>query len=564
MTGTLSHRGPDDSGIFHGPRVQLGHTRLAILDPSDAGHQPMTLGPLTITYNGEIYNFRELRRQLPDRFRSNCDTEVLLHLFRRDGRRCVDALRGMFAFAVWDAERGRLFAARDRLGIKPLYYRELPGGLAFASEMKALLELGRPEMDRTTLRDYFTYGYAPSPKTIWAGIRQLPAGHTLTWDDGNTTVSRYWTPSAEVRITDREQAVRRLGDLLSEIVPEHTLSDVPVGVLLSGGIDSTTVTAHLERPRTFTIGSDIRRRDESPKARAVARHFDTEHHEETARAIDLAEAVQTVPRVYDEPFGDSAAWATYLLAKLTRRHVTVALSGEGGDELFCGYPWYTKYFIPPSTWYRRAVAALLPPFSRLGGRSVQRRSSTGLERYAAYLSVFTLRQKRALLSADLLAVEHDDLWHFRRYWREDLDPLKRLQWADLHTYLPDDLLVKVDRASMAHSLEVRPPLLDHRLVEFALSIDTRLLRDVRGDRGKLVVRDLMNGRVPPGLFDQPKRGFNLPIRTWVRRDPALLRDAMERLARAEIIRRLRAPRLSHEQIWSLLVLDSWLRLQELY
>jgi len=522
----------------------------------------MTLGRHTITYNGEVYNFRHLRGELPGPFVSDCDTEVLLHLYRRDGDRCVDALQGMFAFAVWDAEKRRLFAVRDRLGIKPFYYREIPGGLAFASEIKALLELGRPDLDRTALRDYLTYKYSPAPKTMYAGIRQLPPGHKLVWD-GTLRVERYWHPVSEVKVTDADEAVERLGSMLGEIVPEHTLSDVPVGVFLSGGIDSTTVVAHLDRPRTFTLGVDIKRRDESGPARVIAERFDTDHHEEIAESIDLDEAVETVPGVYDEPFGDSSAWSNFLVSRLARKHVTVALSGEGGDELFCGYQWYSKWPLQRSNAWVRAMASTLPPFSATA-RSAQRRAATGLERYAAFLSPFTLRQKHALLGPDLFDPDYDDLWHFREFWREDLEPLKRLQWVDIHTYLPGDLLFKVDRASMAHSLEVRPPLLDHRLVEFALTIDTRLLRDVEGNRGKLVMRRLMEDRVPQGFFDRPKRGFNLPIRNWVSKDPALLERALDRLSKAGLIRRLSNPSFTHEQTWSLLVLDRWLSQGGLY
>ena len=556
MTQRLSHRGPDDQSVWRQPGVQLGHTRLAILDLSPAGNQPMSAGPYTLTYNGEIYNFRALRRRLEGPFHSNCDTEVLLHLFARHGDRCVDQLRGMFAFAVWDAQKKRLFAARDRLGIKPLYYRELPDGLAFASEIKALLELGQPPIDLTALRDYFTYKYIPDPKSIYTGIRQLPPAHTLSWD-GKLKIERYWSPTSSGEVNDFDDAQARLGELLREIVPAHTVSDVPVAVFLSGGIDSTTVVAHLDRPRTFTLGTDIPRRDEAPHARLIAEHFGTLHQEETAAAIDLEEALETIPGVYDEPFGDSGAWATYQVSRLARRHVIVALSGEGGDELFCGYHWYSKWLTDRVTLRHRILAALLPPFYH-GARSSQRRASTGLERYAAFLGPFTPHQRRHLLGPLLQQEGYDDLWHFRRHWREDLDPVKRMQWADLHTYLPGDLLTKVDRASMAHSLEVRPPLLDHKLVEFALGVKAQLLRDVENNRGKLIVRRLMEPRIPDGFFDRPKRGFNLPIKTWVRSRPELLDSALARLTEAGVIRRPSAPRFTNEQTWSLLALDRWL------
>ncbi len=558
MARTLTHRGPDDFGLWQGEGVCLGHTRLAILDLSSAGHQPMTRGHLSIVYNGEIYNFPELRRALPGPFRSDSDTEVLLHLYEREGADMLRSLRGMFAFAIWDARKRELLAARDRIGIKPLFYRELPdGGIGFGSEIKALLEIDRPGMDRTALRDFFSYKYIPHPKTIYDGIRRLPPAHTLTWRAGRLEVRRYWEPAADTRIRDMSQAAERLGELLAEVVPEHTLSDVPVGLFLSGGIDSATLAAHLERPRTFTLAVDSDRFDESEAAGLTASYYGTEHVEETVGAIDLEQALDTIPRLYDEPFGDSAAWSAWLVSRMAARHVKVALTGEGGDELFLGYRYYDKYPTYRSTALRRALSERVPPFSNLG-RSLGRRAATGLERYAVFLPAFTLRQKQALLSPDLLEPDYDDLWHVRRFWREDLEPLKRLQWADIQAHLPGGLLTKVDRASMAHSLEARPPLLDHRLVEFALSLDSRLLRDPDAGRGKLVVRELMEERSPPGLFDRPKKGFGLPVREWVGRRRGLLQGSFDRLCRAGILRSGPIPSLDHDQTWSLLVLDRWM------
>jgi asparagine synthase (glutamine-hydrolysing) len=558
MVEHLRHRGPDDHGIWRSADAQLGHTRLAILDLSAAGHQPMVRDQLVISYNGEVYNFRELRRQLPGPFHSDCDTEVVLAAYAEQGERCLQRLRGMFAFAVWDARRHRLFAARDRLGIKPLFYRQLPGVLAFASEIKALLELGWPPVDATALRDYLSYRYIPAPKTVYTEIRELPPGHTLAWEAGAPLeIARWWEPATAVTITDMDEAVQRLDRLLSTVVPMHTLADVPVGVFLSGGIDSTTTVAFVDRPRTFTLGSEVGHRDEAPVAREVAAYFGAEHHELLAESVDLELALETQLRLFDQPFGDSGSWATFLVSRMAREHVTVALCGEGGDELFCGYQWYRRWAEPPPGAALRRAAGLLPTFSALG-RSLQRRAATGLERYAAFLSPFTVGQKRALIGPRLHEEGYDDLWFYRRHWRDELPPLKRLQWADLHTYLAGDLLARVDRASMAHSLELRPPLLDHELVELALSLHGSLLLDPDTGRGKLVVRRLMEGRVPPGLFDRPKRGFNLPMRRWVARRPRLLRDALDRLADAGIIRRPRALGFTGEQAWTLLTLDRWM------
>ncbi len=556
MVERLHHRGPDDRGTWRGDGAHLGHSRLAILDLSDAGHQPMTHGPLTITYNGEVYNFRQLRRELEGEFRSDGDTEVVLRMYADQGTRCLHRLRGMFAFGVWDSDRNRLFAARDRLGIKPFYYRELEGGLAFASEIKALLELGVPPIDLGALRDYLTYRYIPSPKTVYQGIRELPPGHALVWD-GSLHVERWWSPTCEVTITDMNEATERLDELLTTVIPSHTLADVPVGVFLSGGVDSTTTVAFVDNPRTFTLGSDVGHRDETPVAREVAEYFGADHHVFVAEALDLDRALATQPGLFDQPFGDSGSWATWLVSRLAREHVTVALCGEGGDELFCGYQWYRRWFGSGATGLLREISRVVPTFSNLG-RSLQRRSAKGLDRYAAFLSPFTVEQKQSLVGPKLANEDYDDLWFFRDHWRDDLDPMKRMQWADIHTFLPGDLLARVDRASMAHSLEMRPPLLDHELVEFALSLDASLLIDSDTGTGKLVVRQLMADRVPPGLFDRPKKGFNLPIRRWLRKRPELLDDALDRLAEAGIIRRPRAIGFTGEQAWALLALDRWM------
>jgi asparagine synthase (glutamine-hydrolysing) len=288
----------------------------------------------------------------------------------------------------------------------------------------------------------------------------------------------------------------------------------------------------------------------------VAEYFETVHHEEIAAGVDLERALAAMPGLYDEPYGDSAAWAVWLVSRLARNEVTVALSGEGGDELFCGYQWYSRFFERSSNVLERALTRIVPPLSDFG-RSLHRKTAVGIRRYGSFLEVFTDEQRQILMGPKLADAHEDDHWHFRAHWREDLDPLRRMQWADIHTYLPDGMLTKVDRASMAHSLEVRPPLLDQRLVEFALSLDPALQRDVAGNRGKLAFRRLMADRVPPGHFELPKRGFNLPIRQWLRRHPDLLERALDRLADAGLIRRPRWAHFKGEQAWALLVLDRW-------
>lgn len=557
MTAALHHRGPDDRDVWQDPGVCLGHTRLSIIDLSAAGRQPMAYGDYVIVYNGEIYNCAELRRELPGPFHSASDTEVLLHLYAREGDACVQRLRGMFAFAIWDRRRRRLFAARDRLGIKPLYYRRLGDGLAFSSELKALVALGTPPVDPSALRDYFTYSYVPAPKSIYREIAKLPAAHTLLFEDGRLEVARYWSPGAEIVHRDMGAAGEALDGLLRESFNEQTVADVPVGVFLSGGVDSATTAYYLGRPETFTLGFDATERSEAEAARRVAEHLGTHHHEATARGIDMDEALETIPRIYDEPFGDSAAWSTWLVSQMARRHVTVALSGEGGDELFAGYPRHRKGVAGRSGALVRLLAAWLPPLSR-AGYALQRRAATGLEGYAARLGVFTQQQKRALLHPSLLEPGYDDLWSFRQHWREDLLPLQRLRWLDLHTNLPDGLLTKVDRASMAHSLEVRPPFLDHRVVELAFSLHPDLLLEPGTGRGKRILRELMAPRLPPGHLERPKQGFGMPVRRWLQGRPQVLARALARLADAGILRSPRGGSFHKGQLWTLLVLDRWI------
>jgi asparagine synthase (glutamine-hydrolysing) len=350
MTDRLSHRGPDGAGVWSAPGVVLGHRRLSILDLSHAADEPMVFGEHVLTYNGEIYNHQALRTELPGPWRSTGDTEVLLHLLARYGKSCLARTVGMFAFGSWDGAARRLLLARDRLGIKPLYYQILPDGIAFASELKALRVLGKPQIDASALRDFLFHGYVPAPKTIFRGISKLPAGHTLTWEKGRVSIERYWKPSAATTPRTADDTLQLLDELLRTVVPEHMLSDVPVGVFLSGGIDSALTTYYLDRPHTFTLGFEASDRSELQAARSAAAHFQTVHTDMTAQAADFEQALAAIAAIFDEPFADSAAWSNYLIAQFARRQVTVALSGEGGDEVFCGYPRY---------WSRRSARAFL-------------------------------------------------------------------------------------------------------------------------------------------------------------------------------------------------------------
>ena len=554
MAQRLRHRGPDGEGVWAEPGVALAHRRLAILDLSDCAAQPMLFDSQVLTYNGELYNHRQLRAGLPGPWHSSGDTEVLVHLLASQGDACLHRLVGMFAFASWDTRERRLLLARDRLGIKPLYYQLLPDGIAFASELKALLLLGKPEIDPSAVRDYLFHGYVPAPKTIYRGIAKLPAGHTLTWQAGRVSIERYWNPSTAVRERSDGELVSELDALLREVVPEHTLSDVPVGVFLSGGIDSALTAYYLQTPRTYTLGFDAGARSEADAARAAAEHLRTEHTEMTAPDADFAGALDRIPALFDEPFGDSAAWSNYLIAQCARREVTVALSGEGGDEIFCGYPRYWSRIGARSTLLNRSLARYLPPLSRLAS-SMQRHAYVGLPAYAAALGGMTARQIDSLLEPRWQEPDYDYLWFYRQYWRAELGELEQLRWLDLNTDLAEGLLTKVDRTSMAHSLEVRPPLLDHRLVEFMLGVNPNSLVDRRRRRGKLLVRQLMQPRLPAGHLERPKSGFGLPVHRWLRRHPHLLREAVGRLRERGVLRR--SVGTEFRRAWYLLVLDRW-------
>jgi asparagine synthase (glutamine-hydrolysing) len=554
MAQRLQHRGPDGEGVWAQPGVALAHRRLAILDLSECGHQPMVFDSQVLSYNGEIYNHERLRAQLPGPWQSTGDTEVLVHLLAKHGSACLSRLVGMFAFAAWDTREQRLLLARDRLGIKPLYYRLLPDGIAFASELKALLVLGQPQIDQSAVRDFLFHGYIPAPKAIYCGIHKLPAGHWLTWQEGRIRIERYWRPSSAIVARSAGETVEELDGLLREVVPAHTLSDVPVGVFLSGGIDSAVTAYYLDTPRTYTLGFDSGARSETDAARRAAEHLQTEHLEMTAPLADFTQALDRMPALFDEPFGDSAAWSNYLIAEFARREVTVALSGEGGDEIFCGYPRYWSRIGERSSVFNRSLARYLPPLSRLGA-SMQRHAYVGLPAYAAALGGLTAQQIDSLLATSWQEPGYDYLWFYRQYWREELGPLAQLRWLDMNTDLAEGLLTKVDRTSMAHSLEVRPPLLDHRLVEFMLTVDPEVLVDRRRRRGKLLVRQLMEPRLPPGHLNQPKSGFGLPVHRWLRRHPQVLREAVDRLMARGVLRRPVGSEF--RRAWYLLVLDRW-------
>jgi asparagine synthase (glutamine-hydrolysing) len=532
MSGMLVHRGPDSDGTFVDGPVGLAARRLAIID-LDTGDQPIANedGRITVVQNGELYNYRELRRELEHaghRFSTSGDTEVLVHLYEEHGDRFVEKLRGMFAVALWDSERSRLVLARDRYGIKPLYYRESDVQLTFASELRAF---PRGEIDFDALEAFLAFNFVPSPLTIFRDVRKLPPGHVLVWEDGRSELNQYArpapTPASKVRDDDEAELVEELRARLRDSVRAHLVSDVPVGVLLSGGIDSSVLAAlaaeELSEPlRTFSIGFEERSFDELGDARLVAERYGTQHRELVLRP-DAALLLPALADAFDEPFADSSALPTYLVSQLAAEDVKVALSGEGGDELFGGYYTYAADLLAQRTAW---AAPLLRPFvERLPAstakasfdykakRFVRAAHLPPLERHHGWKEIFSPDARDALTGR---ASDFDpvDLLRARFAQTEGAELLARLQDVDLGIYLVDDLLVKTDRASMAHSLEARVPFLDPVVTNFALALPSR--HKVRGLRKKVLLRKATAPLVPPELLRRRKRGFSIPAAAWLR------------------------------------------------
>lgn len=604
MMERLRHRGPDEDGVFLDSAIAIGVRRLSIIDVA-GGHQPMSdeSGRCHVVYNGEIYNHADLRRDLQSRghrFRTRCDTEVIPHLYEEYGDDFPIHLNGMFAIALWDSLKRRLVLVRDRLGIKPLYYAALPGGgLAFASELKALVchgQVGR-QIDPDAVNEYLTYEYVPAPRTIFKGSAKLMGGHRLTWEAGRARVGRYWRlrfgPGDE-RPPSRAEAAEHLRDLLERSVQARLMSDVPLGVLLSGGVDSTTV-AYLaarhsrERIRTFTVGFAERSFDESAYAAYAARRVGSRHQEIVVGADAIPEALEEITGCVDEPLGDASLLPTYLLCRWVREWVTVALSGEGGDELFAGYPTYQAHAAAPL--YRliprgirrhliTRLARMLPTSMRNISLDFKiRKFVAGFDpdpgrRNVRWLGSFVPEDKPALLSPDLLQeVEPDREYRVIEERLRDYEGpggLSRVLYLDLVTYLQDDLLVKVDRASMAASLEVRVPLLDHELVEYVAGLPAGYKLHIL--RGKDILKRAVRPWVPLRILMRPKKGFGIPAAAWIRRQLRdLVTDALSprALKETEVFQPAAVARLlnSHLQgladnrklLWTILMYQLWHR-----
>lgn len=563
MARRLAHRGPDDEGFFEDV---LGFRRLAIID-LETGAQPMKgCRELRLVFNGEIYNYREIRARLDHPFRTRSDAEVILHLYEEKGPECVRELDGMFAFAIWDPGRRTLFAARDRLGKKPFVYWHSGERFQFASEIAAL-DVPR-RIDRLALEHYLAFGYIPAPLTIFEGIRKLPPGHTLAFEGREIRVERYWEPKVEPVERDEDACAEQVREALAEAVRKRLAADVPLGVFLSGGLDSTVVAGLVSRlqppARTFTMGFREPEFDERPYAREAAKRFGTVHLEYESRP-DAAEALPALVERHGEPFGDPSSVPSFYLARGTSGHVKGVLSGDGGDELFGGYrrhraiAWMSRVRRWPSL-LLRAGAGLLGSRSNYAerlGRMLRRPDAPLGELYAELMSVFTRPQRRALGFGG--EVETFLSGPFGRF---ESDPAAAAGYADLVTYLPNDILAKVDIASMAHGLEVRCPFLDSKVVELSLSMPSRFRL------GKRLLREAFRDLVPRRILARPKKGFGVPVAAWLMGElRPLLQDAMGALERRGLfeageVRRLVTEHLEGRQdhrdrLWLLLVFEIW-------
>src|SRR5438093_1091805 len=530
MSATLVHRGPDSFGEFSDGDVALAARRLSIID-LETGDQPIANedGTLHVVQNGEIYNYRELRRELEragHRFRTQGDTEVLLHLHEEHGDGFAERLRGMFAIAIWDVSRRRLLLARDRFGIKPLYYRATDSELAFASELRAL---PRGEIDLDALEAFLAFNSVPAPLTIFKEIRKLPPGELLSWEDGRVGLKRFARPAPidELREDEEAELVEELRSRLRDSVRAHLVSDVPVGVLLSGGVDSAFLAAlaaeeSSEALRTFSIGFEERSFDELADARLVAQRYGTQHRELVLRP-DAALLLPALAEAFDEPFADSSALPTYLVSQLAAGDVKVALSGEGGDELFGGYYTYSADLIAARVGslarLARPLVELLPTstakasFDYRAKRFVRAAHLPPLERHHGWKEIFSA-DARAELTGRSSAFDPVDLLRARFAETEGAEPLARLQDVDFGLYLVDDLLVKTDRASMAHSLEARVPYLDPAVTNLAFVLPRR--QRVRGLRKKVLLRKAVAPLLPQEIVRGKKRGFSIPAAAWLR------------------------------------------------
>lgn len=598
MCQTLAHRGPDDDGFFQDGCAFLGMRRLSIIDLV-TGQQPIGNedGTLWVVYNGEIYNYLELRQQLEARghiFRTQSDTEVIVHAFEEYGFDFANHFNGMFAFALWDSRARRLILARDRLGIKPFYYYADGGMVVFASELKAIHAVQNvpKEIDLVALDLFLTMEYIPAPRTILSGVNKLLPGHLLVFDETGVTLKCYWdVPRAQIRDSEQE-CIERLVALVREAVKIRLVSDVPLGAFLSGGIDSSSVVAFMseamdEPVQTFSIGFEEQTYNETPYARQVAAHFGCDHHEQIIKP-DIAGLVEKLVWHMDEPFGDFSIFPTYLVSKLASERVKVVLSGDGGDELFGGYDTYVAQEVDqryyrwlPGLLRKKALPALMdtiPPQGAKKGlinkakRFIEGGALKTTLQHTRWMMFLDPKEKAGLYTGDFAACVPDNLSEnvLETYFQaaQSFDPLSQQQYVDLKTYLADDILAKVDRMSMAASIEARVPLLDYRIVEFALNLPASM--KIRSSQTKRILRKAMRPYLPVEVLSKPKQGFSIPLKHWLRgelkplmsdllsTDTIHRRGYFKREAVSRMVKEHDQGKVNHShRLWAMMVFELW-------
>ena len=598
MCERIVHRGPNSEGLWLDDTVALGMRRLSIID-LHTGDQPVFNcdKSVIVMMNGELYNYREVRAELEKkghRFTTKSDTEILPHLYEEYGEDLVDHLNGMYAFSLWDTRKKKLIIARDRFGEKPLYYGVFEGKLIYASEPKAMLAHPsvKPELDLDALRHYLSYDYVPAPMSIYKGISKLPAAHMLTVENGEIKTRRYWNMSWSAKPTSSiDDKVAELRDLLSDAVRMRLVSDVPLGILLSGGIDSSTVAAFAtqhatERVKTFSIGFEEDSFDESKYARQVAKYLDTEHYEEKLSATTAGDLISEIGAWLDEPLSDGSLIPTFLLAQFVRKHVTVALGGDGGDELFAGYPMYyahtvaAKYTRVPSLIRKGVIEPVvkrLPvstknmSFDYKAKRFVRGANLDTVERHHSWFGSFSREEQTQFLTPEILAASDGDIYRGPRELLALCDAtteIEQMQFLDINYYMAEDILTKVDRAAMAVSLETRAPFLDPRVGQFAASLP--LEYKLNGKSGKHILRLAMADLLPASILHRPKKGFGIPIAEWLKgRLNPLMHDLLsptrlkeQGIFDADYVQKLitehqRGTASHHKQLWTLLVFQLW-------
>jgi asparagine synthase (glutamine-hydrolysing) len=599
MCERMKHRGPDSEGLWFGERVALGMRRLSVID-LHTGEQPVYSEDrsIVVVMNGELYNFREVRSDLEKRghkFETQSDTEILPHLYEEYGEAMLEHINGMFAFALWDKRKKKLLVARDRFGEKPLYYGVFDGKLIFASEPKVLLEHPsvNAEINIDALRQYLSFDYVPAPHSIYKNIYKLPAAHFLTVAGGEIKTRRYWNLSfhKNAAAPSVEQAAKELREIISDAVRMRLVADVPLGILLSGGVDSSTVAAFAaqhasEKIKTFSIGFEEDSFDESKFARQVAAHLETDHYEEKLSVEKAADLISEIGTWLDEPLSDGSLIPTFLLSRFVRKHVTVALGGDGGDEIFAGYPMYfghkvANFYGAIPKFLRRGLIEpfvnSLPvstsnlSFDYKAKRFVAASKYDLVTRHHSWFGSFSIDAQDDLLSKDVLKNTSGDIYKGAKDLLKITDAateIEQMQFLDMNFYMAEDILTKVDRASMAVSLEVRAPFLDPRVAEYAASLP--LEYKLKGNRGKYILKRAVGDLLPKEILKRPKKGFGIPIAEWLKgRLNPLMHDllAPERLKNqglfdAEYVQKLIKEHESgtasnHKQLWTLLVFQLW-------